>query len=257
MFAPAKPLREKILLYGGAGAGKTTAILQIARAIQPQGNRVHVVDTDDGLMKGWALEFEDCENIERHRVYGFDQYIDVSERIRAEARDGDWVAVDMISHAWDSVQRYFTDQIFKKNLGEYFLEARRQMEERGGKKKKGSAFDGWQDWSVINGVYKDWIQPLIWGMPFHLIATASASTVGDDDEDEIRRLFPTGIKPAGQKHLPHEFDTVIFMESPKDREQKRRLATTFKDRGRKPFTDELLLNFPVQYLMARAGWRKT
>jgi ABC-type oligopeptide transport system ATPase subunit len=261
-FVPPGNLRERILLFGGAGGGKTTAGLQVARAIQDQGGRLFVLDTEHGTDKLLQNEFSDLKNVVVHHVYDFPSYVEAADAVKAECRKDDWVQVDLVGMAWDAVQRYFVEQVFGKNRGDYFLHIRREMqrvmdEGRDGKKRPNMrALDGWRDWTVVNAMYKDFILPLLYQVPAHLLACTMATAVSDEDEEDVKRLFPMGLKPAGQKDLPHQFDTVILLEPPRDKERKRRLATTFKDRGRPTFSDQLLLNFPAQYLMQRAGWRR-
>jgi hypothetical protein len=260
-FSSARNTRERILLFGGANAGKTTAVLQIARVIQDDGAHMYLLDTEDGSARLLEQEFSDLRNIEVHRVYDWPTYQEAADAVMSKAKAGDWIAVDLLSMAWDAVQRYFVSEVFGKNRGDYFLHIRREMQKivEAQKSKNGKVnmrvLDGWRDWGVINAMYKDFVNPLLYQTPAHLVACSSVSVLSEDEDGDVRRMFSAGYRPAGQKDLPHQFDTIIFIEPPHDPERKRRLATTYKDRGRQPFTDQLLVNFPLQYLMQRAGWR--
>jgi hypothetical protein len=67
----------------------------------------------------------------------------------------------------------------------------------------------------------------------------------------VRELYgPHGIRPAGQKQLAYQPDTVFLLTYRKDGH----FITTVKDRGGRWYFDhQKLINFPIQYGKV-AGW---
>lgn len=141
-----------------------------------------------------------------------------------------------------------TEQVFSKNLTNYFLEAR-----KADKSQKGGGFEGWKDWPVINGLYKSAMNRLL-RCPGHVYATAVADMLNTDQaERDIKLIFgPHGVKPRGQKHTPHYFHTVLLKTSVRQGTWR---FTTIKDRGREYVENKEIPNFVSGYLIPIAGWR--
>lgn len=163
----------------------------------------------------------------------------------------DWIVVDLIDLAWEAVQSYFVAEVFQQNIGTYFLEARKAL-----KGNRLEVFDGWKDWSVINKVYTSWINQLIFKAPAHIFATAKIEPVSTktDDAETLKLYGEFGVKPKGQKSLGHQFHTILLFTCMKMGDWR---VTTVKERAssaRRPFAGQPLKNFPVQYLVAKAGW---
>lgn len=242
---------ERILTFGGPGSGKSFAFLRIAKFSQDTGSpaKFHVIDTDNAIRRMLATEFSDLTNVVVHDAR---EWTEVTGAMKAaqSLTPADWVSVDLISPTWDMVQEYFTEQVFGQEMDAFFLAARANAGPSG---SKGSAFDGWKDWSVINKMYRSFQNSLL-RAPCNVYAAAPADAVNlDSDEKETRNTFgPLGMKPRGQKHTAHFFHTVLFMTQ--DRAGTRRL-TTAKDRGRTYHTGLELTDFTAQYLMGTAGWR--
>ncbi len=104
---------------------------------------------------------------------------------------------------------------------------------------------------VINRLYEDFIFPLVYRSIAHLYMASSAQPVSEEDTKEIRELYgPYGLRPAGQKALAYQPDTVLLLSHARDGYY----MTTIKDRGgRKYFDHQRLHNLALQYGKA-AGW---
>jgi len=254
-FSPPRPTtRERILVFGAWNTGKSFTWLSIARYCQDHGNRstFYCLDTDNAIERMLEEQFADLRNVDLARGYEWPDYTRWLEAIKEKAGTGDWVIADMICNAWDAVQRYFIKEIYGKDPGEFFLEIRKASKSP---KDALATIAREQMWPTINKVYADWINPLIFQIPAHLFAAAKVTQVSDFDDKAVRSLFRSGVRPAGQKALGHQFHTVLLFVNPKQDDYR---ATTIKDRGgRKPFNGDPLKSFPVQYLMARAGWRNS
>jgi hypothetical protein len=244
--------RERLLVCGGAGSGKTYGWLKLASYFR--NSSFYVIDTEIGAERS-LQEFPELTNVIVYPVVDWTDYRKAESEICSQATDSSWVVVDMADKAWTSVQRYYIEQIFSKEMGEYFLEARKKVKKDSVSLFAGrdAALKGWADWSVINRLYEDWILPLIYRIPAHLYMATAAQAVSADDEKEVRELYgPYGLKPAGQKALPHQPDTVLLLAHSKDGYY----VSTVKDRGgRKYFDRQKLHNLAVQY-GAIAGWKR-
>lgn len=243
-------MRERILTLGGPGSGKTFSWLKLASYFKS--SQFHVIDTEIGGERS-LQEFPSLQNVHIYPVADWPEYREAQKEIIDKAGEGDWIVVDMVDKAWSTVQRYFVSEIFDKEMGEYFLEARRKIKKDakslfGG---RDSAFRGWVDWPVINRLYEDFIFPIIYRSPAHLYLATAAQAVSEDDDREIRELFgPYGLRPAGQKALGYQPDTVLLLAHAKDGYY----VTTIKDRGgRKYFDRQKLHNLCLQYGKV-AGW---
>lgn len=248
-FEPARNLRERILVFGGAGSGKSRQGLAIASKVKASGHDWYCIDTDDGIERLLVTEFQNLD-IDIHPAHRWESYLSALEDIGAKVKSGDWLHIDLIDYAWDAAQAHFIQQVYGKGAGEFFLDVRK---EAGSAKDAAKKVAQEQMWPVVNKLYKEWINPIVYELPCHIYACATASTVSDRDDKEIRKLYPSGVKPAGQKLLSHQFHTIIQFDG--NQEKGEWHATTIRDRGRGPMQDERLVNFPTQYLVKRAGWR--
>lgn len=245
--------RERILLIGAPGSGKSTAHLNIARFHQSTRSLAvfRIMDTDAAINRMLDSGYSSLTNVEVYPTYDWSDYLNNTKKILSISKPDDFIVVDMISSAWEAVQEYFTNEIFQKGIGDYFLEARKSVTS---KDKNLQAFDGWRDWVVINGLYRDWINPLIFRSRSHVIGVAKADSINQDKErdKQTRMTFgPYGVKPVGQKHLGFQFHTLlILMEStPNDY-----TITTVKDRERPKLIGESYNSFANTYLIKIAGW---
>lgn len=248
---PKRPGRERILLYGNAGTGKSSAAISIARRID---GTVHVIDTDYAMD---AMLFGDDvpSNIEPHPVDmdDWDGLIKtVTDVMKAVDKD-DWVVIDSMTPTWDAVQSYYVEKIHSKDIDVFFVEERKRQSNA----SSFQAMEGWKDYSVINKVYAKFYK-LIHTCKCHVLLTAEAQPVNTSegktqDSREIRDLFQRiGQKPKGQKRLPFIPHTVIYMRK---RGKNDYQFTTVKDRNREDQVDSKMTDFAMDYLFKVAGWR--
>jgi hypothetical protein len=252
--------RERILVFGAAGTGKSNNALAIARK---SGSHTFVIDNDMAYDRMLATDFTDLDNV---TVYNADEWSDYIPHVQkaienTTTRDehgrtmsDDWLVVDMMTDTWDAVQADFVEQIHGKEIDEYFLEVRKAK--KAADVKKGSALgalEGWMDWPVINTRYSKLYKTLLkW--PGHLYCTAELAQINaDTDDKDTRLLFGSyGVKPKGQKRMPHIFNTVLLMSKSRVGEYR---MTTVKDRGREEVEDEPVGDFAMTYLRKLAGWK--
>ena len=182
-------MRERILAIGGPGAGKTYQGLKLAQ-FNPD-KHLYVIDSEIGAQRS-LQEFPELKNVTIYPVVEWDEYRSAQKIICETAKDGDWIMLDMADKAWTAVQRHFVTRIYDgQEMGDYFLEARARA--RKDSKSlfagKDAAFKGWLDWPVINRLYDDFINPIIYQSPANLYIVSAGQAVSEDDDSEIRELY--------------------------------------------------------------------
>lgn len=258
---------ERILAMGIGGAGKSNAILQVARKCPDA--TFFVVDTDYSASYDRALDMEytDLSNVEVHRQMlddgdDFDSFVKLIPALSEKARVGedgrchDWLVVDSMTPTWGAASAWYTDKMFGQDVDEYFF-AKRQA--RGGKVEPGKGDGPDIDWDLINKTYFKRVYNAILEFPGHVYLTAELDVVKDGgargDDRETRITFgPFGVKPRGQKKLGHVPSTVLYFQhmTPTSWE-----LSTPKDRNREVLVDHAWEDFTRDYLVKIAGWKPT
>lgn len=236
--------RERILVMGSPGTGKTTAWMSLARKL-PEAT-FYVLDSDYSVERFLATDYADLTNVVVYLVPEWQDWLDAIADASAKATRDDWLVFDMLPPAWDAVQEWYTEKVFGASIDDFFLEARVAQ-------KKGSAFDGRKDWGIINKLYKSKINQTILQFHGHFFATADVKALSEDDDKAIKGVFGTyGVRPGGQKHTGHLVATILLMT-------KKRIGefymTTIKDRGRREVENAPVKDLATSYLIPIAGWR--
>lgn len=281
------PVLERILSMGITGSGKSYQWLKLAEVLLPTGAIFRCLDTDNDITYMLETQFphllpRNGGNVLAHLAVDWQEYKTgvfwlqrktLTDQLRAmvtpeivkdwsvPVKLADWIVVDKINAAWDTVQRYFTDNVFGEEMGDYFLEMRKLIQQRGGKDRFGKtatsvapeAFDGWKDWPVMNKLYFDWIRPIVFRIPCHVYAATDVEKMDRGEKDvELLTLFGDfGLRPSGQKKLGGQMHS-IFLYKPGKNNWK---IYTVKDRaGRAYFDNVPLTSLYYQYLVAKAGW---
>lgn len=233
--------RERILALGGAKVGKTSAYLSIAKKC-PE-STVHVLDSDFAMDR--MLEGGDFPNVEVTTVDGWVDYVEGVKAVCAKAKPDDWLVIDFLSGAWDAVQTWYIDKRYGMAPEDYFTKHELAN-------KKGNALEGDTDWGVINKNHKA-LMSLIKRAPCHVFATATSRTVGDRDDAGLKSTFgAVGSRPEGQKHLSHDFHTLVLFKKSRLGEFQ---MTTVGDRQRTLVENVPVKEFATDYLLKVAGWR--
>jgi len=254
-------MAERILMMGAPGTGKSLQWLRMAEALKPTGTKFRVLDTDAAIpfmldTQFPALKIENGGNVQVLPSYDWPHYREGLQIVLKDSKPGDWVTVDMIDSAWSTVQSYFVGEVFKKDIGDYFLDIRKRIEEKKTHPRSimQDAMKGWVDWPVVNKLYDDWILPLVHQEVFNLYATTKAQPVTADDDPGMKLVFgELGVRPSGQKNLGHQVHSCFLLTwDGKDGWN----ITTAKDRsGRRYFANDPLISFFKQYLVIQAGFK--
>lgn len=232
-------IRERIMLYGGTGSGKSYAWLTLARHYKD--NKFYCIDTDEAIARMKRYEFKDLTNIELFTSKDWKTCESSLYTIQQVIKPTDWLIIDMLDTCWDYVQSHFVREVFNKKIDDYFVEARKNT---GSAAKKLEALKGWVDWVVINKIYQDFINNIMFNMTCNVLVTAKASKLGNDEDNDTLDIFSiVGFKPDGEKRNPYRVHTVIYLSHIFDGYH----ITTVKDRGRKAFDNDMLNNFAEQY----------
>lgn len=257
-------IRERVLAFGPPGSSKSYQWLRLARWLKKKDAQFYVIDTEDAIPRMLQEEFPDLDadnggNVHVYPVFDWPDYMGAQQEIRKLAEEGDWIIIDMADEPWKAVQNYFINEVFQKDIADYFLEARKQLAARGDKTDKGKTaknlqvMKGWLDWPVINKIYDSFMLPLIYQTKAHLYMTAKANSVSSDDDKGTREIYGSfGVRPAGQKNLAHQVHTEFLFQLGSDFESWE--ITTVKDRGRKYFDHRSLLDLAKQYYMQVVKW---
>lgn len=257
--------RERQLVMGGWGTGKTNAWLDIARNTD---HYFYVFDTDMAVERMLEAESDDVrKRVEWVEPLGEefpDEYTGQikkwSKEVKAYQENNEdavdcWCIVDMSNVVWDQVQDYYVRQVLGEDPTWLAVEARKDAKEKG--KKSGGNPLG-MEYSTINKLYRDFGNQLIrW--PGHLFLATPADQVNfgettpfKDDKEIIDQFGEYGWRPRGQKHTAHLVHTVIHLKG-NDPDTWR--AITVKDRGgREELKGDDLTSFARQYLVGIAGW---
>ncbi len=257
---PPTPRRERILGYGGPGAGKTRAWLTIAdlyvKTKTP--GKFYLIDTDDTY---WASVEEfpkvmESNIVEAKFVYDFPSYQQAAKEFASKATPDDWIICDLFDKGWEEVQNYYSEQVFGSDKGDFFLTKRKEMEQAR-KNKNFQPFEGWVDWTVIKPLHAEWANNVIFRHPAHVFLAAGMKPVSrkNDTKDTIEIFGHIGAKPGGEKGLAaHGVNTVIMFTQTKTGEGWS--LDTAKDRGgRQALLKAPVRSFAMDYLVKVAGWK--
>ena len=238
-------LREKILAIGAPGSGKSYSGLTIARCFPD--NRFFIMDSDDAVPRMLATDFADLNNVTILPCVEWPDYEKAVKTVEKDSKPGDWLMIDLITQAWAAVQNYFVETIYAESLSELLMRMRAAMKAGDTRLK---TLEGWNDWRPIKALYNDNLMRRIkYKISAHVYATASVRAPRDSDERDIKEMFAGGKMPEGEKHLGHEFFTILNAQHLRDGWT----MSTIKDIGRKLMDRQPMPNFGLGYVIAVAG----
>jgi hypothetical protein len=245
--------RERMVLFGGGGVGKTTAILTIARRITK--GKLWIIDNDFSYAYERALQ-TDFKDVSPARVEvievgdSWQDMRDALDRVLLEGNpDEDWLIVDSISPTWDAVQSWYAQTVMNDTFAGYMTELRAKVNDMT-EFNKILAADG--RWQFINKEYFDGFYGPIRRWRGHMILTAEAKSLSSQADAEEKELYGfLGVAPVGQKRLKHIAHTNLYLAKPG---QGSYVLTTVKDRNRAEQERLPINDFALDYLRGVAGW---
>lgn len=274
---------ERILLYGPQNTGKTSAIAQMLVKCLGPGQTAYIVDTDNS----WArilesdtyrklavrAEWEDGEWIDDQWIAGdgrlvlihargWEQEAWALEYCWTNARRGDWVVVDSITHPWDHVQSWYIERVHGEGLPEFLIDARIRRKDAG-KASDGGNSEMLVEWVYINKVWsKTFLTPFV-NARCHVAITAEAKALRTDDKGDskdVRDLYGgagVAFKPDTQRRIGANAQTVLFMGMERGAGGMKWMVNTVKDRERERLWRVEWDDMATTYLRDVAGWKMT
>lgn len=231
-YQPPTERRERILLFGVQGVGKSEAVLSIAKRCSP--SPIHVIDTE----MAYSALLTDETNVVYHPVL-LDDWVELMQGVAAArkvATKDSWLVIDSMSSSWDAIQAHALDNDWTDK-------------ERGG-----------VDWLRINREHIKLYRAIL-SWPGHVLMTARSKELalpkpsgkGGESKQVMTVFGMYGVKPAGQKDIGHiPPHTVILLTKSRVGEFQ---MTTVKDRKRKEVENQPVRDFARDYLMKLGGWK--
>ena len=246
--------KERILAYGGAGTGKSTITLNIAR-YRPD-DTFHVIDMDYSMTyeRLLATEYQDVMdqgNVIIHEVDAeweafTDQFADI---VNDADPENSWLTIDPATVTWEIVQAWWLDTVQGTDIADYMAQLRRDTKDS---KEYSAALAEAMQWPAINKQYQQKFYRNLHKWRGHSIIVCEATELGRQADVDDKALYGfIGYKPKGQKTLPHASATNIFLDHPKIDQWR---YTTAKDRGRELQDKAPMDEFAIDYLVEVGGW---
>lgn len=264
---PTQRAREKILLAGPWGSGKSYARNRLIHTLNATGSdaMVYVLDTDDTKDRAWdAYGDKFMERVEWRYVNAYEDWKSAADDFAAKMTKDDWMVVDRVDLLWQSCQDYYVRKVYGVDSGDFYLEfaiANVNNARAGGSPLAGAHG---QKWDHIKRQYAEVVAQLIfprttlaggktYGHPGHVLACSNVKDVNSeqDDEQTVNIYQRFGVKPAGEKNLPTQFHSVLMMGAGPPW-----VMNTAREReGREYVVGMEMQDWVLNYLVGTAGWR--
>lgn len=256
--------RERILVAGGPGSGKSSCWVSIAAWIKKTKSdaKVRLLDTDLAYDAYRSDYIEDVVEAYSADMENSDEWPQVLQKFKADSRPDDWIVVDMADKLWEAARGYFWRTVSDgTSLGEIYMKAMQGDLDMGGPYGR--------NWDVMKKIYQDSMSPFL-SARCHKLALTPAQEVFTDksgaalnvkDAEYVRFKY----KPAGESRLPHLFHSVLLAQRiPSQKVEGTWTLTTIKEQGpiglpkRQDLHGEAVTaaaGFVGAYLVKVAGWK--
>ena len=236
-------MRERILLMGAPGTGKSTQLLNVVNYVNEFGIHAHVIDLEDKLTA--LLGNQIPKNMTLYTCVEWEELIDARDKILTTCKPDEWIFVDRVDLAWNFVQRFFSTKKYNIELAERLLDKSIDMKKRAMFIPR---FDA-GDWPTINENYESFIGFVFYRSRCNALVTSGIRAVDPDSKNDID-IFSLGINPRGQKELGHQPISAFLLQDAKKGKEHDYLITTAKEgtKNRVQFDHETLYDFTAQYL---------
>ncbi len=250
-------LRERILVGGQSGSGKTYAFLKIVETLA--GGHHAAIEVDDGFTKMLQLEFPNLPatifdydgstkawipraEVNRGtdlRVYHCSEFGHVRRAqteiegmvAKGEATNLDWACLDGLDLIYNNQRQEYVSKASPISRGN--TADTDPWEAAMDRRQRGAPILEPADWDAIHSFFEPWLNYFAFQVPMHLYATTAIEVIDTDSKfvsaaaKEIAKQIGIDIKFEGQKRSPRNFDTLMSIKS----DQQGHYATIFKDRG--------------------------
>ena len=246
-------MREKILLMGSPGTGKSTQLYYVAKYVHEEyGKPIKILDLED---KFEALLYSEVGSVPKyidlHVATKWQEITDAVDTILGKVKPNDWIGVDRVDLSWPAVQRHYTRIKYDQSLGEKLMQSAKEIKKRAMFIPR---FDQ-GDWQPVNEAYDgDFIHRLLFESRCNLVMTTGIAGVSENSPRDI--FGNLGVIPRGQKELGHQPNSVFLLFQKREKSQIPPYKyedswhiTTAKDlKGREKFDEHMLFDFSIQYL---------
>src|SRR6266853_7020337 len=153
---PSSSRRERILVYGRSGAGKSSTWASLAQWISDTDTEslIHLGDTDNA----WdAIQYEELEKyVTQSHITNYRDALQWARKTRDNVQPTDWVVFDMIDKAWAWAQEHYFSTIMGDDdlmLGDVYVSNQIVMAKPKGEREGGMAGEHGSNWGVIYKYY--------------------------------------------------------------------------------------------------------
>ncbi len=220
-------LRERILVGGSPGTGKTYAWATIARALPK--SKFYVIDPDDGVRRvlyevdteTGERVFPDLSNIEYYltpkwytegsvevptikklvdsELHAYQSGVaDAWKTIKPKLKEDDWIVVEHLGSILGRAQDGFANEVFNKDIGQYFLEKRKLL---AAGSKRLDALEGWTDWCVDEET--EILTSQGWKKYNELSVSQDVFTINEHRQTHFEPLSDVYIGPNKSRQMVH------------------------------------------------------
>jgi len=235
------PSRERILLMGSPGTGKTKQLLDVAAYLEDIDKGIEIIDLEDKISAYIKSSGLMPTKMELQVALTWDDLIDALDKIESRIKPDSWIGIDRIDLAWEYVQRWYTNKRYEETLASKIMSTAISM----GKKKSMFVprFDE-GSWQVINENYTEFIGGVLYRTRCNIILTAGIK----DAQSSIDIFGNLGVVPRGQKEIGHQPHSVFLLSQKKETSRSWTITTAKDLPGRKVFAGDTLFDFADQYL---------
>lgn len=260
--------RERIILYGSFGAGKTSAVLCIAAlALKTSSDATfYWLDSDHGLddmLMGERFQqlhpdnggnlrpiyLETAEN----GVARMTEWEEALGKVKVDACQGDWVVVDTISQLRATGADWYVADRFDRTMAAQLDERDKQIRAKTDRKASWDLYTD-VDYRIVNPKVAELEKPLTLNSPAHVVYIAREKQIDMSREQDprVKRDFGQyGYRPDMDMNLPYRCRTTLRLTRISESWE----MTTVKDREREQMVSKPFTNFAIQFLCQVAGWR--
>src|SRR5215471_2041821 len=264
MLSAPSSRRERILVYGEANRGKSSAWVSLALWLKKtkSGAKVYLLDSDDAYEAMWCAELDGAVEVHPIDVNEMEKWPEVLAGIKLKAKADDWLVFDMIDKLWTGAQAYFWEQEGTGSLGAVYM---RSMTDAG----FNIGGDWGKNWDAINKL-KDDVMWVYLNTRCHKMACTTAGTVYVDAKSGLatraddEKYVSFKLKPRRHPRIAHEFHTILLAREIPGKGDSEWNLTTVKERGpigmakRTELRGEKVTaagGFVQAYLLKVAGWK--
>lgn len=245
--------RERVLIMGPPGSGKTFQLLKIAEWVHEDLKKpVGIIDLEDKIsafLESTYGEIPKWMNLKVAVEREKSQWETLTEIVKSLGVPPEgWILVDRMDLSWPAVQRWYTRQKYDEELADRMLAISKSM-------KKAAMFTPRFDqgaWQVINEAYESCIMGLLYKARCNVVFTTGIRGVEENSPQDI--FGNLGVSPRGQKEIGHQPHSVFLLLQRRVGKDLSWEIITAKDLpNRERFDVSPLFNFAQQYFVGTCG----